>query len=163
MNMPDPTNVWQLVFENHGDDVVNLIVVDRSWVTSEIDHRLWEDDSVPLEVIQPFFDDPSIRPYLHAELAGGIMRWLSEDSIDWSDYIQTVDEQVYVKASRLLRSRLRETLTDEQTRLEIYAKVKARQVEAEQTRTSRPSFPITILNERTGLIAEPMEVVLCRT
>jgi hypothetical protein len=147
----------------HDDDIVAAILVDREWLVHEVDYRLWQDDAVEMDHVEVFWHNLELRPFLHAELAGRVLTHLTERSSEWADYIQTAEETIYVTASRHLRIAITDMLDDEQTRLEIYAKVKARQVEAEQARTPEPEFPITILNARTGLIAEPMEVVVCRT
>ena len=145
----------------HADDLVDAIVVDRHWLRSEITHHLWENDIVEWQVVGQFEEDEDARRHLGDELADRFMRHVC--GLDtWQAYFEGAEEEVYIELSKIVVQHLPQLMHDEGTCVEIFAKVKARQVEQEQARTPKPPFPIAILNERTGLIAEPLEVDICR-
>ena len=153
---------YQTLYEDHDGDILSAIVMDREWMIREVDYLLWITDDVDMDRIEVFWNTPDLRPLLHTEVADRVLAYLNEFSSEWTDYIEAAGDAIHATASTHVSVAVTEMLSDEQTRIEIFAKVKARQVEQEQARTSKPQFPIAILNERTGLIAEPLAVVACR-
>ena len=147
----------------YADDLIDAIVVDRHWLRSEITHHLWENDIVEWDLVEQFVEDDDARRHLGDELADRFM--LHVRGLDtWQAYFEGAEEEVYIELSKIVVQHLPQLMHDEGTCVEILARVAERKaVEEAASRTSEPEFPITILNERTGLVAEPMEVVICRT
>ena len=163
MSKHDPTNLHAMLFREHREHLVDAIVIDRYWLRSEITHHLWENDIVEWDVVEQFENDEEARRHLGDELADRFMALLGNLS-GWQEYYQGAEEEAHVEVSRIVVAELPKLMHDEQAQLEVFAKVAARRAAADAaSRAPKSEFPITILNERTGLIAEPMEVVLCRT
>ena len=146
----------------YADDLIDAIVVDRHWLRSEVTHHLWENDIVEWDLVEQFVEDDDARRHLGDELADRFMG-LMRDLDRWQEFHQGGEENAHLEVSRIVVQELPALMHDEGTFIEILAKVAARKAAADEaSRTPKPEFPITILNERTGLIAEPMEVVVCR-
>ena len=163
MSNHDPTSLHAMLFRDHSEHLVDAIVLDRYWLRSEITHHLWENDIVEWDLVEQFENDEEARRHLGDELADRFMGIL-RDLDRWQEFFQGGEENAHTEVSRIVVAELPKLMHDEQAQLEIFAKIAARKSAAEAaSRAPKPEFPITILNERTGLIAEPMEVVTCRT
>jgi hypothetical protein len=163
MSDHDSTNLHAMLFREHREHLVDAIVLDRYWLRNEITHHLWENDIVEWEVVEQFEKDEDARRHLGDELADRFMG-LMRDLDRWQEFFQGGEENAHSLVSRIVVAELPKLMHDEQAQLEIFAKVAARVAAADAaSRAPKPEFPITILNERTGQIAEPMEAVVCRT
>ena len=162
MSDHDPTDLHSMLSRLHREHLVDAIVIDRYWMRSEITHHLWENDIVEWDVVEQFEHDEEARRHLGDELADRFMALMRELDA-WQEYFQDAEEEAHVAVSRIVVAELPKLMHDEQAQLEIFARVAARKAAADEaSRTPKSEFPITTLNERTGLIAEPMEVVPCR-
>ena len=163
MSDHDSTNLHAMLFREHREHLVDAIVLDRYWLRNEITHHLWENDIVEWDLVEQFVEDDDARRHLGDELADRFMG-LMRDLDRWQEFHQGGEENAHLEVSRIVVQELPALMHDEGTFIEILAKVAARKAAADEaSRTPKPEFPITILNARTGQIAEPMEVVVCRT